>query len=367
MSRRRPQIALALGLAALALALATTGRAEGPAASPAPPRVALLPLQPLGASADSVRSLDAVLRAEVGRLGGIKLLTAAQTAAAARAARADIEGCRSVECLSRAGQVSDADWVVFGTVGSLGQSHLLDLKLVDVAGQTEARRLTVKLAGERDVLIEGVRSAVAELIAPDQFVGALEVELAEAGAEVFLDGRSVGKTPLGRIEGLAPGEHALKIALPGYEDFDRFFTVRFGRTAYVRASLTGSGIDADIDADKVAYIERMREHGQLMRGLSLGGMVGGLAVLLVGGGGLWALGELRASDYRTQVADYNAQLPRLQSTHDRLQAMGQEMIVYDLLTVAAVGSGLALAIAGAALWFAGDDPAQYEVVSRAAD
>jgi len=330
----------------------------------APRRVALLPLQPLGTSAETALSLDALLRAEVARLDGIKLLTAAQSELAARVVKADVEGCGRVECLARAGAACQADWVVFGTAGSLGEAHTLDLKLVDVAGQTEARRLTFKLTGNHDVLIEGLRTAVAQLVAPEQFVGALEIELPARGAEVFIDGRSHGKTPLGRIEGLAPGEHALKIVLPGYEDFDRFFTVHFGRTALVRATLSENGIAAEIDADKVAYLERGRSQAQLMRGLSLGGMVGGLAVLLVGGGGMWALGELRASDYRARVTDYNQQLPRLQSSYDQLQAIGHEMIVYDLATVTAVVSGLALGIAGGVLWYVGEDPDKYAAVRR---
>lgn len=363
MNRRPIDHRLACGL--LAWLLPTLLLAAAPdEATTGPRQVALLPLQPLGAPAETARSLDALLRAEVARLDGIKLLTPKQTEPAVLVMSGDIEGCRSVECLARAGTACRADWVLFGTAGSLGESHTLDLKLVDVAGQTEARRLTVKLTGDHDVLIEGLRTAVAQLVAPEQFVGALEIELPASGAEVFIDGRSHGKTPLGRIEGLAPGEHALKIVLPGYEDFDRFFTVHFGRTALVRATLSDNGIAAEIDADKVSYLERGRSRAQLMRGLALGGMVGGLAVLLVGGGGMWALGELRASDYRARVEDYNQQLPRLQSSYDQLQSIGRELILYDLATVAAVVSGLALGIAGGVLYFVGEDPDRYAAVRR---
>jgi len=60
--------------------------------------------------------------------------------------------------------------------------------------------------------------------------GALRVKSDVSEVEVFLDGKSVGKTPL-TVSAVAAGSHRLSLSKPGYEDHEEQVTVEAGATA----------------------------------------------------------------------------------------------------------------------------------------
>src|SRR5262249_12119907 len=75
------------------------------------------------------------------------------------------------------------------------------------------------------------------LLAPDQLHGAIQVQTDLVGAEVELDGKPLGKTPLARngvIAKLALGKHRLKVAAPDYEQpYEDDVDVRFQKVSPV--------------------------------------------------------------------------------------------------------------------------------------
>lgn len=214
--------------------------------------LAIYPLQPLGTEQQVVDGLEAMLYAEVAKLPAIRLLTRAETTLTIQQTAGAATPCSDDACLAKFGVACNVDKLVFGTVASLGQTYVLDLKLIDVRSGMLERRQSTSLSGEQAVLIEGIRAAATQLIAPDLFIGAIEIKLSKPGAEVYLDGVSVGKTPLAVLDRITPGKHALKIVLQGYRDFDRFVEVRLGRTTVVNVALSGTAIDATIEAHEVA-------------------------------------------------------------------------------------------------------------------
>ena len=64
----------------------------------------------------------------------------------------------------------------------------------------------------------------------------LEVVSRPAGAQVFLDGRLVGRTPL-VLSGVTPGDHAVRLTMPGHQRWVTSVTVAPGTRARVAASL----------------------------------------------------------------------------------------------------------------------------------
>ncbi len=64
----------------------------------------------------------------------------------------------------------------------------------------------------------------------------LEVVSRPAGAQVFLDGRLVGRTPL-VLSGVNPGEHAVRLTMPGHQRWVTNVNVAPGLRARVAASL----------------------------------------------------------------------------------------------------------------------------------
>jgi hypothetical protein len=65
--------------------------------------------------------------------------------------------------------------------------------------------------------------------------GSLQVLSRPAGAEVIIDGRSMGRTPLS-IE-MTPGRHDVRLALPGFNPWQTTVDVNPGSTARVSGSL----------------------------------------------------------------------------------------------------------------------------------
>lgn len=213
----------------LALVLAQTA----PAARPAPARaaVALLPLRALGVPPDVQGALQETLRNEIGALPEAALV-APEPLLAALAADPECES--RLACLAATARKTGAAQLIVGTASQLGDAFLIDLKLVDAASARELRRATHPLTGSRDGLIETLRAAAVELLAPGRYAGALRIEVAGgAGAEVFVDGRPVGRAPLqAPVEALSPGQHTVRVA--GLRDQSTFAEVRFGKVSSVR-------------------------------------------------------------------------------------------------------------------------------------
>ena len=68
--------------------------------------------------------------------------------------------------------------------------------------------------------------------------GALVVDSRPAGATVTIDGRPAGVTPL-TIDGLAPGDHTVRIERPGYRAVTTTVAVGIGQRARVAVRLEG--------------------------------------------------------------------------------------------------------------------------------
>ena len=215
----------------LALVLAQSVAPRPPAAQAGKPSVALLPLRALGVPADVQRALQETLRNELVALPEATLVP--ETAVSAElAAEPDCQA--RIVCAAAAARRAGAETLILGTASQLGDAFLIDLKLVDTGSAQELRRATHPLTGSRDGLIETLRAAAVELLAPARYAGSLRIDVAGgAGAEIFVDGRPVGKAPLlSPVDALAPGKHTVRIE--GARDQSTFVEVAFGKLSSVR-------------------------------------------------------------------------------------------------------------------------------------
>ncbi len=225
-----------------ALASTSAASAQPAASAPAAVSVAVHPLKTLGLDPETLQRLEEVLRGEMERVPGIDL----SETAASRAAATEIACDGKPACLGAFATKLGASVAVYGVVAALGESYNITLKAVDKDAKNRGR-IQKTIGGEESVLIDGIRGAAYQLLRPDLYVGKLELQVPVAGAEVQIDGRTVGQTPLsGPIHGLSPGKHALKIISKGYSDFDKFVEVRFQRTSVVGVDLEGSSVSGVI-------------------------------------------------------------------------------------------------------------------------
>jgi hypothetical protein len=204
-------------------------------------RIVVWKFDGLGIDAEIVSRLEALFRLELGRLDKQPLPSRRDVE---HALPADLNACSGDDrCLAAIGKKLGVATVVAGTVATLGDSYVLDVKAVDVATGKPKRIQSDPLKGTADDLIEGVRVAAYRLLAPDQLHGALQIQSDLIGAEVSLDDKSVGKAPLanqGVVGSQSLGVHKIHVAAPGYDPFDTDVEVHFQKVTTVDVHLVPS-------------------------------------------------------------------------------------------------------------------------------
>ncbi|MEZ4369051.1 MAG: PEGA domain-containing protein [Kofleriaceae bacterium] len=191
----------------------------------------------LGIEPELVGRLEALFRMELDRLAASPIPPRRDTE---RAAGKGLRDCTGEDrCLAAIGKKLGVEVMVTGSVAALGDSYILDVKAVEVAGAKPLRRIaTDPLRGSPDELIEAIRVAAYRLLAPEQLHGAISVLSGLVGATVTLDDQVVGTTPLlAPLTRLPLGRHTLALRAPGYEPFVDTVDVRFQKTSRVVVNL----------------------------------------------------------------------------------------------------------------------------------
>lgn len=231
--------ALVLGV----LALVTTPAHAQPAADELlDKKIAVWRFDALGIDDEIVQRLETLFRSELDRLIKVPQVSRRELERTTTSAEKDCTG--EEKCLTSIGKRLHVDYVVTGTVGSLGDNYVLDIKVVDVASGKSQKIQSDPLRGSPDELIEGVRVAAYRLLAPQQLHGSLQIQTDLVGAQVTLDDRSLGKTPLpnnGVIARQALGKHKLRVEAKGYDPFDSDVEVHFQKVSPVIVRLLQTG------------------------------------------------------------------------------------------------------------------------------
>jgi hypothetical protein len=249
----------------LALALAGAGARSGgaqPRSAETGPeqaltqRIAVWRFDALGIEPELVARLETLFRMELERLAKQPMPSRREVE---RAVTADQRECTGEEkCLGAIGKKLGVDVMVTGTVGALGDSYVLNIKAVDTATAKQLTRIqSDPLRGTPDDLIEGVRVAAYKLLAPEQLHGSIQIQSDLVGAQVQLDDKTLGKTPLPQL-GVIPkqqlGKHRLRVQAQGYAPFEDDVEVRFQKVSQVVVRLLPS--DQVIGSGRVARVRR---------------------------------------------------------------------------------------------------------------
>ena len=227
--------------------------AAGSGAAPAPlpdagpeealdKKIAVWRFDALGIDPELVQRLEALFRAELGRLDKQPLIARRDLE---KLAGAELAACTGEErCLAAIGKKANVAIVVTGTVATIGDNYVLDIKAVETtSGKLLQRTQSDPLRGSPDDLIESVRVAAYKLLAPDQLHGAVQIQSDLVGASVELDGKTLGKTPLpgGGVVSKEPlGKHKLHVEMTGYAPFDDDVDVHFQKVSPVIVRLLPS-------------------------------------------------------------------------------------------------------------------------------
>ena len=93
-----------------------------------------------------------------------------------------------------------------------------------------------------------------ELSAPTPLVGKVTISSTPLMADVTLDGKPVGRTPID-IPNLLVGSHTVKISKSGYADNTQTITISEGKTTTVTATLTKGASNANIGNIEMVYVK----------------------------------------------------------------------------------------------------------------
>jgi hypothetical protein len=200
---------------------------------PAPQTYALFRLDPLGIAPEIVAQLEGILRVELGRLVE-RELPSRPLVEQVVAQNPKLATCTaSPQCLQPLAKALKVTRIVAGNVGGLADTYVVNLKLVDAEGK-ELRRVSATLRGSSEELIQEIRVALVRLVAPERLVGQIAILSDVSGAQVALDGKAVGTTPLaGPLHGLSVGLHKLMVTREGFSSFAEDVPVRFEKSTQV--------------------------------------------------------------------------------------------------------------------------------------
>lgn len=209
-------------------------------------------------------------------------------------------GCDDESCLAEIGGALGVDMLVSGTIGKIGSTYVLSLKLVDVKSVKILNREERTLSGPAEVLIEHARIATRRLIQPllDQASGRLLITCNEEGADLRIDDVLVATTPVKELT-VPGGYHKISLTKKGFIVFSR--DVKIKKDVQFRLPVR---LQPSQD-----YIENYRRQAQMWR-VSAWSTTGLGLVALLAGGGLLGLSVVESQALTKDIQDYNAQSER---------------------------------------------------------
>lgn len=318
--------------------------------------IAVIDLTDNGAGAATARNLTDVITASLSDLGVFEVLS-----------RADIQqmvqfeqdkqllGCESdTSCLAELGGALGVALLVTGSVGNVAGTFILNLALTDARiGRVLAReQRKISNAGDLTAETEGAaRYLVRELLAGQQ--GYLILKTSENGADVEVDGRVVGVTPLPR-QTLAGGPHRVRVLKKGFVAWTRDIAIEKDQPLVVDAALVPS----------LDFIDEYDGRAKRWRSFSYISGGAGAAALGFGAYSYFVYNAKRASDFNDEVERASCSADALEPPSVDCQARfaDERSSIRNLDIVSTISMGVGVASLGVALYLftQGPEPGIYD-------
>jgi hypothetical protein len=211
-----------------------TGFFFGDAFGQLKPHIAILNLEGRGGiSADEAATLTDRLRGHLVNTGAFVVIDRDKTEAALQEIGFQQSGCVSTVCAVQVGKMLTVQKMVTGSIGKIGKTYTVDVSVIDVESSRIERSLLKNYQGEVDGLLETLKGIAGELAstakpqAPavnSKPAYKLTIYSAPKGAEILVDNKVIGKTPLARN---VPTGSSFKIRVkyPGYKDWEKTLTM----------------------------------------------------------------------------------------------------------------------------------------------
>jgi TolB-like protein len=203
---------------------------------------AVFDLKPLGITTDVAVNLTQVLAAEIKRIEGTRVISRDDIASMlALESKKDALGCSdSVTCLAEIGGALGVDKLVVGSVGKIESSFVVSLRMIDAKRSVVDNRVTETFQGQTEQLLPAVRATGRRLLGVvPKDAGGLTIATNELQADIYVNDKSIGVSPLPPLRALPPGKHNLRLKKAGFADWRSDIFVEPGEMTALWAPIVG--------------------------------------------------------------------------------------------------------------------------------
>lgn len=128
------------------------------------PGVAVLDIQGTGVDPALLPTLTEILTVEIDALGTYKVIAGQDVQAMLGFEKQkDVVGCTEAACLAEIGGALGVDRIVAGHIGKVGETYVVNIKLINIKMATTEGRVYETVKGQVDALIDTIRKSVGKL------------------------------------------------------------------------------------------------------------------------------------------------------------------------------------------------------------
>jgi TolB-like protein len=315
-------------------------------------KLAVLDLEAKGVDKATVETLTDIVTVALKKLGVFDVIS-----------RADIQqmlnfeeskqlvGCTSSSsCIAEIGGALGVARVVTGSVGKVGTKYVINLSLLDTKSAKVIERESRDASTEEDLVSaaeNGARFLVRSLLEGKR--GDVIIKVSESSAEVELDGKLVGVSPIARQQ-MASGPHTVRISKKGFVSFARDIVVDEREPTI-------------LDVSMIPSTEFINNYDRVANGVRVGAyLAAGVGVAMVATGAIVreVYNTPRANKADADAKAYNASTAQTKDQADKINAAIDSVRVIDELCLGLMISGSVVAVAGVVLFLIGPKPGVYD-------
>jgi len=208
--------------------------------------MAIIDFEGLGISQQEAQLLTNRLRTLLVQTDNYNIIERGQMEQIFQEQNFQLSSCTSQECAVEIGQILGAQQIMTGSIGKIGETFTVDLRIIDVATSEILRTASYDIRGEIDLMLTEGMVEVARRISGESRLGAgprygtLNVYSEPSGARVFIDNRERGSTPFAATDLPAGEEYNVRLMLDGYQPITRTIKIREGDNPALNVSLQAS-------------------------------------------------------------------------------------------------------------------------------
>ena len=150
-------------------------------------------------------------------------------------------GCEEdISCLAEIGGAMGVEYIVTGTLGKMEETYVLNLMMIKITDATVNNRVSVSWKGESSGLVELISPYIKFLIEKEKsstYKGKIDILVNKPMANVIVDNKQLGKSPLKKQIELSIGKHSVHITKNGYIDFTKDIVIKKDISSILSVSL----------------------------------------------------------------------------------------------------------------------------------